>query len=88
MENNCAKFEMTIGHDLFLETLLLRIQGETIKFASVQKKNISQFEKQLLFYIENLEAKYPICTLNSILLLDKKAELESIRGKKNERSIC
>ena len=25
LENNCAKFEMTIGHDLFLQTLLLRI---------------------------------------------------------------
>ena len=82
LENNCAKFEMTIGHDLFLETLLLRIRGETIKFASVQKKNISQFEKQLLFDIEKLEAKDPFCTLNSTLLLDKKAELESIRGKK------
>ena len=31
-------FEMTIDHDLFLETLLLYIRGETIKFGTTEKK--------------------------------------------------
>ena len=70
----------------FLEILLFRIQGETIKFASEQKKIISHFKKQLIFDIETIEAKAPVCTLNSTLLLDKKTELESIRSK-NKRSV-
>ena len=38
LKNNYTKFQMTIDHDTFLEMLLLRIRGETIKFASNQKK--------------------------------------------------
>ena len=59
-----------------------KYEGKQSNLPQYQKKNICKFEKQLIFDIENLEAKDPICTLNSTLLLDKKAELESIRGKK------
>ena len=34
LKNNFDDFEMTIGKDLFLEMLLLRMRGETIKFAT------------------------------------------------------
>ena len=73
---------MIIHHDLFLETLLLQIRGETIKFATTQKKNSSKVEKQLISDIEFLEAQDPNYTVNSTLLLDKRAELESVRSKK------
>ena len=73
---------MIIDHDLFLEMLLLRIRGETIKFATSQKKNSSKVEKQLISDIEFLEAQDPNYTVNFTLLLDKRAELESIRSKK------
>ena len=82
LKNNFTNFEMIIDHDLFLETLLLRIRGETIKFATTQKRNSSKVEKQLISGIKFLEAQNPNYTVNSTLLLDKRAELESIRSKK------
>ena len=82
LKDNFTSFEMIIDHDLFLETLLLRIRGETIKFATTQKKKSSKVEKQLISYIEFREAQDPNYTANSTLLLDKRAELESIRSKK------
>ena len=83
LKNNFTNVEMTIDQDLFLEILLLRIRGETIKFATTppQKKS-SKVEKQLISDIECLEAQDPNCTANSTLLLDKRAELESIRSNK------
>ena len=81
-KNNFTNIEMIIDHDLFLETLLLRIRGETIKFATTQKKKSSKVEKQLISDIEFLEAQDPNYTANSTLLLDKRAELESIRSNK------
>ena len=42
LKGNHAKIEMTIEDDLFLETLILRIRGETIKFSSMQKKNFAK----------------------------------------------
>ena len=82
LKNTFTSFAMVIDQDLFLEMLLLRIRGETIKFATAQKKNFSKIENQLISDIETLEAQEPNCTANSTLLLDKKAELESIRSKK------
>ena len=82
LKNNFTNIEMIIDHDLFLETLLLRIRGETIKFATTQKKKSSKVEKQLISDIEFLEAQDPNYTANSTLLLDKRAELESIRSNK------
>ena len=45
-------------------------------------KNLSKVEKQLISDIEILEAQEPSCTTNCTLLLDKKAELNSIRSQK------
>ena len=38
LKNTFTNFEMIIDHDLFLKMLLLRIRGETIKFATAPKK--------------------------------------------------
>ena len=82
LKDNFTSFEMIIDHDLFLETLLLRIRGKTIKFAATQKKKSSKVEKQLISDMKFLEAQDPNYTANSTLLLHKIAELESIRSKK------
>ena len=82
LKNTFTNFAMVIDHDLFLEMLLLRIRGKTIKFATAQKKNLTKVENQLISDIEILEAQEPNSTANSTLILDKRAELESIRSKK------
>ena len=73
---------MIIGRDLFLEVLLLRIRGETIKFTTELKRTNSKVEKQLIADIETLESQDPDSGLNSTLLQDKKAELKLIRSNK------
>ena len=47
--------QFTIADDLFLETLLLRVRGETVKFSSFQKTKESNLEKELIKDIETLE---------------------------------
>ena len=47
--------QFTIEDDLFLEMLLLRIRGETIRYSAFQKQKQSQVEKNLLKDIETLE---------------------------------
>ena len=47
---------LTIEPDIFLEVLLLRIRGETIKYAALIKKLQSKLEKTLISEIEKLEA--------------------------------
>ena len=59
---------MTIEPDAFLEVLFLRIRGETIKFASTLKRKQLNPENNLIADIKTLESE---------LLLDKKAELGS-----------
>ena len=56
VKNTFTNFEMTIDHDIFLEMLLLRIRGETIKFVTAPK-NLSKGERQLISDIEFLEAE-------------------------------
>ena len=68
----------TIDPDLFLEMLYLRIRGETIKFASLLKKNNNRREQELIKDIEILESQND--SLDSSNLLDKKQELESLRA--------
>ena len=46
-KRNADNIEMTIDADLFLEMLILRIRGETIKFASIQKKSLCKKETKL-----------------------------------------
>ena len=43
---NNSNIDLTISYDLFLETLLMRIRGETIKFASHLKKKRDSQEKK------------------------------------------
>ena len=62
LKNDLANFEMIIEKDLFLEMLLLRIRGETIKFGSIQKKKLSNIEKQLIEDIATLEATDTNCS--------------------------
>ena len=80
LENN-DNIQMTIDNDLFLEVLLLKIRGETVKFASKLKRQTSQTETKLLEDIktlENLETNQ--FTLKH--LEDKQVELENIRRQK------
>ena len=67
--------------DTFLEMLLMRIRGESIKFATAFKKKTDAKEKQLIEDIEHLE-RSNLDTKNFDLLTDKKVELEQLRKKK------
>ena len=73
--------QLTINDSLFLETLLLRLRGESIKFSSQFKKTRLVREKFLVEEIKNLEKSRNISAVIN-LLEDKKEELESIRSEK------
>ena len=75
--NENIKF--VVDDDDFLELLYLRIRGESIKFASIKKKQIDIQEKTLKKDIESLESN-PLP--NQQLLDDKKQELEKLRDYK------
>ena len=66
------KIQFTIENDLFLETLLLRIKGETIRYSAFQKQKQSQVENKLLKDIEILENMENLSTGHSDLLNDKR----------------
>ena len=74
------KMQNVISHSLFLEVLLLRLRGETIKYSTTQKKlNISK-ENSLMKQIEDLERKND---QNLDFEIDsKKRELEKLREEK------
>ena len=72
--------DLTISEDLFLEMLVLRMRGETIKFSSYKKKEENKKEKQLLNEIEQLEKENYLT--NSNILDTKKQELIQIRETK------
>ena len=74
--------EMTIDNDLFLETLLLHIRGETIKFATTEKKSE---EQQLIKDIKAIEES--VSGFSTDLLFDKKVELENLRSIKMKGKI-
>ena len=67
----------SIDDDTFLETLFLRIRGETVKFSKFLKKKEKALEQTLKNDIAWLESN--ITESNTKLLDDKKAELECIR---------
>ena len=61
---------------------MLRIRGETIKYAALKKKLQSKLEKTLISEIENLEAGEN--TLDPDTLELKKQELVECRKKRTE----
>ena len=67
---------------MFLETLLLRVRGETVKFSSFQKTKESNLEKKLIKDIETLEKIENLMIVHTDLLCDKKVELEDLRKDK------
>ena len=68
---------LKIDYDLFLEMLLLRIRGETIKYASRKKKLSKETENNLLSEIESLEKNLSSDNYDSYL--KKKSQLQTIR---------
>ena len=75
---------MTIPDDLFLETLLLKIRGETIKFASRLRNNERLLRVSLEKEIEELEATCSEGNINK--LISKKETLVNLRAKELEAS--
>ena len=73
IEDNEIKFTIDDGN--FLEVLLLRARGETIKFASKQKKLEHEHEKRLKMEISILESNLH-SDVND-LLSDKKKNLKT-----------
>ena len=73
---------LTIDYDLFLEAILLRLRGETIKFACRKKKQEKELENKLCNEIENFE-KEPLGILNTNID-EKRKELEQLRESKTK----
>ena len=70
--------EQAIGDGLFLETLLLRLRGETIKFSTIQKQKNNLKENELINNIAKLEQENQLGTE----LESAKAQLETLREEK------
>ena len=95
--NSDQNKEYIINDQLLLETILMMIRGETIKYSSFKKKKQTAEEKQLEKEIENIEAKLTN-SLNEIteddinILEEKKSTLSELRKVKTEgvmlRSRC
>ena len=79
LKNNFNNIMFTVDNETFLEVLILRIRGETIKFASCLKKQTDIKEKELPKDIEYLESRTNTSNPNLQLLSDKKVELQKIR---------
>ena len=79
IRNNYSDIQLTIDPDTFLEVLVLRIRGESIKFATHEKQKRSKLESNLINDIKILESSETLHASNMDLLEDKKQELENIR---------
>ena len=95
--NNNNNVEFTINDQLFLETLLMVIRGETIKYSSRKKKRKYPEELKLEEEITKIEENININLLDTDanelnILEDMKTRLQEIRQKKLEgvilRSKC
>ena len=69
--------QFTISDSIFLETLLLQIRGETIKYSTKVKKQTICTEENLKREIEILENNYSQANLEELEM--KKKELENLR---------
>ena len=79
LNENYSDIQFTIDNDVFLEMLLLRIRGETIKFATFEKEKHVHLENTLIKDIETLEASEQLQSSNTELLHDKRQELMALR---------
>ena len=75
---NYGYITLTIDWDIFLELLIMRIWGKTIKCSSILKKKTNLKEEELIKDIEHLESTFSVDT-HLDLLEYKKVELEQIR---------
>ena len=73
---------LNIDFDLFLEMLLLRIRGETIKYSSYKKRQKKQIEKDLILEIESLEKN--LTNNNQVIYDEKKTTTSNNQRKCNE----
>ena len=71
------EIKFTIDDALFLDTILLKIKGKTIRFCGKEKKKQNDKEQELINEIEKLESDQTLCNLHT-LIEDKKAELHKI----------
>ena len=81
IKQNYDNIKFTIEDDMFIELLFLRLRGETLKFATFEKKKKNLQEQNLLRDIADLENNIS-GQFNSNLLDDKKSELELLRKQK------
>ena len=75
----------TIDDNQFLEILVVKITGETIKYSSIKKKNYIKKETELKQEIECIENS-PTLELNLNLLITKKRRTDSLERKKIKRT--
>ena len=81
VDNECIQF--TIDDQLFLETLMMELRGKSISFSSFITKQNKSREANLMKEIEDLEKNNEI----SVILENKKIELEQIRKNKIQGSL-
>ena len=70
----------TLSDSQFLEVLLIKIRGETIKYSSIKKKVQCTRESEIMAAIESLENSSIVHNAN--LLEEKKQELQELREEK------
>ena len=70
--------QLIISDQDFLQILLVRLRGESVKYSTYLKKKSSETEKKLIKEIAELEISETL-SMNFDLLNDKKTELEEIR---------
>ena len=86
-DNVVGDCELSINDQLFFETLMMILRGESISYGSFIKKQNVNREKELEKNIEELEQKLVILNDKTTLLKeinDKKSQLETLRQKAND----
>ena len=75
LDENYREVNFTIDNDIFLEVLLLRICGESVKFSTLIKRKNNSKEMELIKDIEYLEQHNDVTTSHGDLLSDKRQSL-------------
>ena len=79
--------KMTIEDDLFLETLLMTIRSETIKYAIKKTREKGEREKSILLQLQELESLPAPTSEDLESIRQKQSELETLRSTANEGRI-